>query len=118
MCSNIGLEFCDALPFFYAFSGSDTVSSFFEVGKCKFYDTLSTFKNINKLKEVFKALWNEPDVISQDKFDMLEQFTLHVYYPKQYFQQRTSSFENRFMGMEARWKRYVCTDMAKISICS
>ena len=49
-----------------------------------FYDGLSTFKNINKLEEVFKAFGNEPDVISQDKFDMLEQYTLHVYYPKQY----------------------------------
>ena len=83
--SNIGLEFCDAHPFFFAF---------FWMRYRKFYDTLSTFKNINKLKEVFKALGNDPDVIPQDEFDMLEQytlnvyyqkqFTLHVYYPKQY----------------------------------
>ena len=52
LCSNVGLEFCDALPFFYAFSGCDTISSFFKVGKCKFYDALSTFKIINKLRGI------------------------------------------------------------------
>ena len=86
--------------FFYVISGCDTVSSFFIVGKYKFYDALSTFKNINKLKEVFKALGNEADVISQIEFDMLEQFSLHVYYPKQYISNeglsevRMSEFES------------------------
>ena len=29
---------CVALPFFYAFSGGDTVSSFYSKGKCKGWD--------------------------------------------------------------------------------
>ena len=78
------MEFCGTLHFFYAFSGCDTVSSFFKVGKCKFYDALSTFKDIDSLKEVFKALGHEPGLISQHQLDILERYIVHVYYPKQY----------------------------------
>ena len=83
ICLNIGLSFCNALPFFYAFSGCDTVSSYFKVGKCKFYDALSTFNDIDALKEVFKVLSNQPTLIVQHQIDILERY-LHVYYPKQY----------------------------------
>ena len=36
------------------------MSSFFNVGKCKFYDDLSTFNDIDAQKEVFKVLSNHP----------------------------------------------------------
>ena len=81
LCLNIGLEFCGTLHFFYAFSGCDTVSSFFKVGKCKFYDALSTFKDIDSLKEVFKALGHEPGLISQHQLDILERYIVHDYFP-------------------------------------
>ena len=56
---NIGLTFCSALPFFYALTGCDTVYSFFNVGKCKFYDALSTFREVHSLTEVFTILSHE-----------------------------------------------------------
>ena len=61
LCLNIGIPFCGAIPFFYTFTGCDTVSSFFNVGKCKFYDALSTFTKVDLLTEVFKVLGQEPN---------------------------------------------------------
>ena len=56
LCLSIGIHICGALPFFYAFTGCDTVSSYYNVGKCKFYDALSTFSKVDLLTEVFKVL--------------------------------------------------------------
>ena len=39
IAKDIGCDICKALPFFLAFSGCDTVSSFFSFGKTKFWDT-------------------------------------------------------------------------------
>ena len=39
IAKNIGYDICKALPFFHAFSGCNTVSSFFNFEKTKFWDT-------------------------------------------------------------------------------
>ena len=57
---NIGLSVCNALPFFYAFSGCDTVSRVFKVGKCTFYDALSTFNDIDALRFSRFQVINQP----------------------------------------------------------
>ena len=81
---SIGVTFCSALPFFFAFTGCDTVSSFFNVGKCKFYDALSTFSKIDSLTEVFTTLSQEPASLYEQQIDTIETYLTHVYFPKTY----------------------------------
>ena len=45
----LGKEVCDALPFLYAFTGCDIVSSFFSKGKCKAWDAWQQSKQKNEL---------------------------------------------------------------------
>ena len=47
---------CRGLPFFYAFTGCDTVSSFYGHSKSKFWDTWMRSENNLKITQVFKEL--------------------------------------------------------------
>ena len=76
----LGYEESDGLPFFYAFTGCDSVSSFFNHGKCKFFDTwMKINQNDNTLTEVFQALSNKPLEITPDQFTTLEKYIIKVY---------------------------------------
>ena len=87
LCFSIGIPFCGALSFFYTFTGCDTVSSFFNVGKCIFYDTLFTFTKVDLLTEVFKVLGQETRSICEYQIDIIEKNIIHVYYPKANYSQ-------------------------------
>ena len=55
LASTIGHTFCKGLPFFYAFTGCDTVSSMYKCSKTHFWDELFKQPNIPQLLEVFAA---------------------------------------------------------------
>ena len=57
----LGADVCKVVPFFHAFTGCDTVSSFYNHGKCKFFDTWMELNGT--LTELFKSLSSIPDQI-------------------------------------------------------
>ena len=68
---------CKALPFFYAFFGCDTVSSFFSKGKCKGWDIW--MKDRSNLDEVFIRLGNEPGELTNTEMNLIEKFVTKMY---------------------------------------
>ena len=52
---------CEDVPFFYEFSGCDTVSSIFSIGKCKIWDIW--MEDRSQIEEVFIRLGNEPSEV-------------------------------------------------------
>ena len=78
----LGEEICKALPFFYSFSGSDCVSSFFNQGKCKMWDRWQEFAYRNELTQTFIELSNTPEFVSPDHLALIEKYILFVYYNK------------------------------------
>ena len=68
---------CEALPFFYAFSGCDTVSSFFSKGKCKGWDIW--MEDRSNLDEVFIRLGNEPGELTNTDMNIIEKFVTKMY---------------------------------------
>ena len=59
--AGFGNDVCKALPFFYAFTGCDTVSSFHGKGKCSFWDVWKKCDFTQSLTEIFIKLGNMPD---------------------------------------------------------
>ena len=70
---------CRALPFFYAFSGCDTVSSFYGKGKCKAYDAWLNSTQKANLTEVFIQLGESPVEITPEQMDVIESYMLELY---------------------------------------
>ena len=68
---------CEALPFFYAFSGCDTVSSFFSKGKCKGWDIW--MEDRSNLDEVFIRLGSEPGELTNTNMNIIEKFVTKIY---------------------------------------
>ena len=77
----LDLEACEALPFFHAYTWCDTVSSFFNHDKCKFWDRWFDFENESLLTKVFSELSQRPTNITVEKTTHLEKYLLSVYYP-------------------------------------
>ena len=50
---DLGKETCNSLPFFYAFTGCDTVSRFFSKGKCRACDAWHQSKQKDVLTNIF-----------------------------------------------------------------
>ena len=74
------IDFYKALPYFYAFTGCDTVSSFNGKGKCTFFDTWMKCKKKNDLTKTFIKLGNMPESINSDKKNTLEFLVKTVYF--------------------------------------
>ena len=70
---------CKGLPFLYSSTGCDTVTSFLNIGKCTFWDSLLLQENLEDLLETFQELSNN---ITFHQIDVLELFIERVYYPK------------------------------------
>ena len=64
MSEIVGMEKCSGLPFFYAFSGCDMVSSFYKKGKCQFWDKWHSMDDAS-LNEVFRSLSDSPLIPSR-----------------------------------------------------
>ena len=78
LIEHLTIDVCKALPYFYAFTGCDTVSSFNGKGKCTFFDTWMEVKR--------KTIWqkhssgNMPESFNSDDRDPLEFLVKTVYF--------------------------------------
>ena len=61
-----------ALPFFHAFTGCDTTSSFYCYGECKFWDTW--MREDPEVTSAFIELSNAPTEIREDQICKIEDF--------------------------------------------
>ena len=76
----LGAGVSKALPFFHAFSGCETVSSFCNHEKRKFFDTWMKLNKVNgELTELFKSLSSMPDQTESTDVDLLGPFVMEVY---------------------------------------
>ena len=76
----LGFEVCKALPFFHAFTGCDTVSSFYQHGKAKFWKVWQENLEQNQtLTEVFKHLSDQPHTVDEHIFNTLCSFVYAAY---------------------------------------
>ena len=76
---DLGKEASNALPFFYAFIGCDTASSFFSKGKCRAQDARHQSEQRGVLKNVFSELGNKLSRLLLDLINVLEKFVLEIY---------------------------------------
>ena len=76
---DLGKETCNALPFFYAFTGTDTASSSFSKGKSWAKDAGHQSEEKDVLANVFSKLGNKPLRLSLDQTNVLEKFVLEIY---------------------------------------
>ena len=74
--NKLGVSVCKGLAFFHAFTGCDTVSSFYKVGKAKFWAVwLAKVKSgATKLSNIFKKFSNCPMNIEVNESDTLCKF--------------------------------------------
>ena len=69
----VGQSVCQALPFFYAFSDCDTVSSFHGIGKCTWWDALMNYASKDDLTGIFSKLSMTPNcIMDQDMIAILD----------------------------------------------
>ena len=76
---DLGEELCNTLPFFYTFTGCDTVSSFFSKGKYRARDTWHESEQKDVLTNVFSEFGKKPSRLSLDQINVLETFALEIY---------------------------------------
>ena len=75
----LGSDIFLALPFFFAFTGYYTVSSFYSKGKCKAYDVWVKSERKYDFAYVFVELGEKPTNVTLDHSDLLESFVLQLY---------------------------------------
>ena len=68
---SLGDEVCNGLPFFYAFTGCNTVSSFYGHSKTKFWDIWLKSKSKKEYTRVFQELSDQPTTVSSDQLDSI-----------------------------------------------
>ena len=78
---SLGDEVCNELPFFYAFTGCHTISSFFGHSKTKFWDTWLKSESKKEYTRVFQELSDQPTTASSDQLDSIGKFFVMVYHP-------------------------------------
>ncbi len=76
IASTLGFNMSVALPFFHALTGCDTVSAFAGRGKPTAFEVWRTYPEVT---EVFQALSDVPDQISDEQFEAIEQFVVLMY---------------------------------------
>ena len=81
IATELGNDTRNALPFFYAFSGCDTVSSIFSKGKCKIWDVWQTDESCRDITSVFIDIGNLPETVNDNQIDFLKYFLKKLYSP-------------------------------------
>lgn len=76
IAASIGEVKAKALPFFHAFTGCDTVSSFAGRGKKTAFDVWKSFEEITP---VFAALSSRPTTISEECMKVVESYVILLY---------------------------------------
>ena len=79
LIEHLTIDVCKALPYFHAFTGCDTVSSFNGKGKCTFFVTWMESKKKNDLTKTFIKLGGMPESINSDVRNTLE-FLVKTFY--------------------------------------
>ena len=77
--NELGTDVCKALPFFYAFTGCDSVSSFNGKGKCTFWDQWMKSGMKNDITRTFIKLGYIPATVSNEDMIVLELLVKSVY---------------------------------------
>ena len=75
----LGSDIFLALPFFQAFTGCDTVSSFYGKGMCKAHDVRVKGQRRDGFTGVFVELGEKPTNVTSNHIDILESFVLQLY---------------------------------------
>ena len=75
-----GKDVCEALPFFFAFTGCDNVSSFHGKGKCTLFDAWMNNSEKEKLTQTFIKLGCLPESVSDNDIDCIEVFVKNAYF--------------------------------------
>ena len=76
----LNISVLKALPFFHAFSGCDTTSSFYKQSKVAMWDLWMKYPFYEQLTKVFQVLSTQPSEISSPQIDEIEKFLKYVYY--------------------------------------
>ncbi|CAG9823856.1 unnamed protein product [Phaedon cochleariae] len=71
----LSVEKCAALPFFHAYTGCDTVSSFHGIGKTRAWNV---WGKMQEMTDVFIRL-SSTDIITEEDFDKIQLFTVMMY---------------------------------------
>ena len=82
IAESIGDNMCKALPFFHAFSGCDTVSSFFKHEKGTMWDAWINYSKHDTLTRVFQELSEQPSNVSSSQVDIIEGYVKYLFYGK------------------------------------
>ena len=75
----VGLHHCRGVLFFHYFTGCDYTSSFFDVGKVKWWDQYLLQKQEDGVDEVFRELSSAPSKVTSAQEEVIVKFTLKVY---------------------------------------
>ena len=75
----IGLNTCQVLPFFHAFTGSNAVSSFFNNSKKSMWKAWCKYPNHYRLTQKFKSCNSTPERIYPFQLDEVENFLKFLY---------------------------------------
>ena len=78
----LGEDVCRGIPLFHALSGCDSVSSFFNHGKCKIWDRWHEFEDHDSLTKTFSELSNTPEIITVQQMQVIEKNIIFFYYDK------------------------------------
>ena len=84
IANSLGPRRCTALPFFHSFTGCDTVSGFYGIGKKKAWDTWLIHSDVT---ETFCKLADSPDKVTDEDMKAIERFVVLMY-------DRTSELES------------------------
>ena len=82
LAQQLGESVCKGLPFFHAFTGCDTVSSFYNHSKLKFWDAWMKSESKQLLADTFTRYINQPLSVRECDIDILHSFVMTVYKPK------------------------------------
>ena len=84
LVEELGADVCKALPFFYCFTGCDTVSAFNGKGKCSFFDEWMKSRMKDSITNVFIKLGHLPDSVSAVDTSIIVSLVKSVYFGSQY----------------------------------
>ena len=80
LIDHLGIDICKAFPYFHAFTGCDTVSSFNWKGKCMFFDSWMKSAIKNRITQTMIKLGYMPEYTDPEDIQVLESLVKSVYY--------------------------------------
>ena len=92
----VGQSVCQALPFFYAFSDCDTVSSFHGIGKCTWWDALMNYASKDDLTGIFSKLSMTPNCITDQDMIAILDFMKSAYFSPDDVNENLSSLRLKY----------------------